>query len=175
MFHAPKFACSSCHKIGKTGGSVGPELTQVGRCLTPEQLVEALLWPKRQVKDEYKAHGVVTRDGRIIQAYKDKETETELVLRDPPSGKELRLAKKDIEETREVGTLMPDGLAASMTAIERRDLVRFLMELGRTEGLADLAVLHGHAAATFPLERAPEAFVRARQPEGSVKVVVTFG
>jgi L-iditol 2-dehydrogenase len=27
----------------------------------------------------------------------------------------------------------------------------------------------------FPLERAPEAFARARQPEGSLKVVVTFG
>jgi threonine dehydrogenase-like Zn-dependent dehydrogenase len=27
----------------------------------------------------------------------------------------------------------------------------------------------------FPIERAPEAFARAAQPEGSLKVLLTFG
>lgn len=155
VFRAPQFACVGCHKVGKVGGIIGPDLNKVGICLTPELIVEAVLWPKRQVKDEYKTHSIVTTDGKIIQGYKERETDKELVLRDPATGSPIHVAKSAIEERREIGSLMPDGLAAGMTAEQRRDLVRFLMELGRTEGLADLAALHSHTAATMPLERAP--------------------
>src|SRR5207253_6044788 len=36
VFHAPQFACIGCHKLGTRGGIVGPDLSAVGRCLTPE-------------------------------------------------------------------------------------------------------------------------------------------
>ena len=153
VFRMPQFACIGCHKLGKTGGIVGPDLSGIGRCLTPEQIVESVLWPKRQVKDEYKAISIWTGDGKIHQGYKIKEDDRELVLRDSTSGKELRLAKADIEKRKEIGTLMPDGLASAMTAGQLRDLLRFLMELGHTHGLADL--MPDHTPATFPLVRAP--------------------
>src|SRR5262245_40311667 len=93
VFRAPQFACIGCHKIGKTGGIVGPDLTLVGRCLTPEQIVESVLWPKRQVKDEYKAISVITSDGRVLQGYAERENARELVLREPATGKPLAIAK----------------------------------------------------------------------------------
>ncbi len=152
VFQNPKFACVSCHKVGKTGGVIGPELTKVGLCLQPEQIVEEVLWPKHKVKDDYKVVGIVTRDGKTHQGYKEREDDKEIVLRDPATLKSLRLAKDDIEERREHASLMPEGLAESMSAQERRDLFRFLMELGKTDGLADI---HSHAVASFPIERAP--------------------
>ena len=155
VFRSPQFACALCHKVGPGGGIIGPDLTKVGTSLTPDLIVEAVLWPKRQVKEEYKAHSILTADGKLQQGYIERETANELVLRDPATGGSIPLAKKDIEERREIGTLMPDGLAAAMSPEQRRDLVRFLMELGRTEGLAELAAPHGHAATAFPLERAP--------------------
>jgi putative heme-binding domain-containing protein len=167
VFRSPQFACTGCHRVGKVGGIIGPDLSKVGTCLTPELIVEALLWPKRQVKDEYKAHSVVTADGKVHQGYKERETDKELVLRDPATGTPIRLAKSTIEEQREIGTLMPDGLAAAMTAGQRRDLVRFLMELGRTDGLGDLAALHGHTPAPFPLVSdplVPEHWPNRRHP-----------
>ncbi|HMF16334.1 MAG TPA: DUF6797 domain-containing protein, partial [Gemmataceae bacterium] len=153
VFRMPQFACIGCHKLGKSGGIVGPDLSGIGRCLTPEQIVESVLWPKRQVKDEYKAISIWTGDGKIHQGYKIKEDDRELVLRDSTTGKELRLAKADIEKRKDIGTLMPDGLASAMTAGQLRDLLRFLMELGHTHGLADL--MPDHTPATFPLVRAP--------------------
>jgi azurin len=42
-----------------------------------------------------------------------------------------------------------------MTAEQRRDVVRFLMELGHTAGLAELARPHGHTPASFPYDPAP--------------------
>src|SRR5262245_57875766 len=37
VFANPKNACLSCHKLGPTGGDVGPALDVVGNCLTPNQ------------------------------------------------------------------------------------------------------------------------------------------
>src|SRR5205085_2214313 len=85
VFMAPQFACVSCHRVGKIGGSVGPELTTVGKCIPPEQIVESVLWPKRQVKEGYMAVAVITADGKTVQGYKSSENDRELVLRDPAS------------------------------------------------------------------------------------------
>jgi putative heme-binding domain-containing protein len=153
VFRSPILACLSCHAVGGQGGSIGPDLSNVGKCLPADQIVEAVLWPKRQVKAEYIAIAVVTTAGKLLQGYKDRETETELVLREPGTKTIHRIAKRDIEERREVGTLMPEGLAAAMSPEQRRDLVRFLLELGHTEGLA--AAAHVHTAAKFTPERAP--------------------
>jgi putative heme-binding domain-containing protein len=155
VFLAPQFACISCHKVGPNGGIVGPDLTLVGRCLTPEQIVESVLWPKRQVKEEYVAHSVVCVDGKIYQGYRLRENDKELVLREYTTGAEIRLPKSNIDERREIGTLMPEGLAEAMTPEQRRDVVRFLLELGHTAGLADLARAHGHTPASFPYDSGP--------------------
>lgn len=155
VFRSAQFACVSCHKVGKDGGSVGPDLTLLARCLSPEQIVESILWPKRQVKDEYRAIRIITVKGEVLQGYKEKESKTELYLRDPATGKTTRLTAGDIEERHEVGTLMPEGLAAAMSPGQQRDLIRFLLELGKTEGVADLVHAHAHTVASFPLEREP--------------------
>src|SRR5258708_22790041 len=120
----------SCHVVGGQGGTVGPDLSTVGKCLPPHEIVESVLWPKRQVKAEYMAIAVVTTAGKILQGYKESETDKELVLREPGTKTTHRIAKREIEERREVGTLMPDGLAAPMSPEQRRDLIRFLLALG---------------------------------------------
>jgi azurin len=104
--------------------------------LKPDEIVESLLWPKRQVKPEYSAWILVLDDGRTVQGYKRGEpTADKLEFFEPATGQTLTLDPKSIEDQRQVGTLMPDGLAAAMTPNERRDVVRFLLDLGRTAGL----------------------------------------
>ena len=45
VFRAAKFACLSCHQVGKHGGTVGPALTDVGKRLKPEEIAEAVCGP----------------------------------------------------------------------------------------------------------------------------------
>jgi putative heme-binding domain-containing protein len=157
VFGAAQFACISCHRIGAQGGSIGPDLSTIGKCQTPEQIAESVLWPKRQVKDEYVAWSVLTANGKSITGYKDKEDANELVLRDPALGILTRIAKKEIDERRQVGTLMPDGLASAMSPEQRRDLIRFLIEQGRGEGgHAEMLAGHANVPASFPYDRAPQ-------------------
>jgi len=156
VFASAQFACISCHKVAGQGGAVGPDLTQAGQCLSPDEIVESVLWPKRKVKPEFVAFTVATADGKLHQGYKQRETDRELVLRDPATNETIEIAKADIEAARETGTLMPDGLAAAMSGQQRRDLVRFLMDLGRKDAVAaDLLLSYGHTAVTFPFDRKP--------------------
>jgi len=153
VFRSPTLACMSCHLVGGQGGTVGPDLSMIGKCSPPEEIVESVLWPKRQVKPEFVAIAVVTSAGKVLQGYKDSETEKELVLREPGTKNLHRLDKSQIEDRREIGTLMPDGLAVALSTDQRRDLIRFLMELGITDGLA--VAVHTHAPAKFDFDRAP--------------------
>ncbi len=156
MFASPKYACLSCHQVSGQGGIAGPDLSTAGLCIKPEELVESVLWPGRQVKDGFSAVTVATVDGKVRQGYQLKETQEDLELRDPTSGDHFRIKKADIEELRPGGTLMPEGLVAAMPPAEQRDLVRFLLELGRPEGAAAGRLAgHGHTTATFPWDRAP--------------------
>ncbi len=124
--------------------------------MSADLIAESVLWPRRQVKPEYVAWQVTTTDGRVFQGYKRKESDQRLELLDPTTGSAIDISVTDIEELQELGTLMPDGLTSAMTSAERRDLVRFLTELGHTPDLGDaLSHRHEHKAAEFVFDRAP--------------------
>src|SRR5262245_8911656 len=125
VFRAATSACLSCHKVGKQGGDVGPILSAVGACIPPEEIVEGVFWPNRTVKPEFRAVAVGVANGQVIQGVVKDETSKDLVLQDAV-GKLHRIPKKEIEGRREIGSLMPEGLTAAMTAEQRRDLVRYL-------------------------------------------------
>ncbi len=123
-------SCSTCHKLDGQGGETGPDLSLIGAGRSPEQLIESLLWPNRQVREGYLATTITTRDGEIFTGYKLRETSEEWQLRVPATGQTQRIAKTDVEQSRDTGSLMPEGLTAGMTRDELHDLIRFLAGLG---------------------------------------------
>jgi len=154
VFGSAKFACLSCHQVGERGGKVGPALSDAGKRLKPEEIAEAFLWPKRQVKPEFVAWRLRLTDGRTVQGYKRSETAQAIELFDPAAQKNESIAKSDIEDQQEAGTLMPDGIAAAMTSDQRRDLLRLLLDLGRTTGLENEVVAES-SPAEFVYDRIP--------------------
>lgn len=161
VFAASTSACLSCHKVGKHGGAVGPEITMLGKERTPAQIVESLFWPKREVKPEFASVSVMTTDGQVYRGYKQKSEEGTLILRDPTSGEVSRISRAEIEEEIVTGTLMPEGLTAAMSRTQQLDLIAFLTGLGQTGAIsqkdidAQLAHAHSHVPAKFPFDRKP--------------------
>src|SRR5690606_11873613 len=131
VFQQPLFACTACHQIGGQGGIIGPELDAVGRGVAVVLLIEAVVWPGRQIKEGYVATSVTMKDGRRLQGYKVSESGGELQLKDLGSGQVSRLALAEVKEHQESGSLMPEGLIVNMTREELRDLVAYLASLGR--------------------------------------------
>ncbi|MCC6510587.1 MAG: heme-binding domain-containing protein [Pirellulaceae bacterium] len=161
VFASARTACLTCHKIGAYGGTVGPDLTEIGKQRTPEQLAESLLWPNQHVEDKYKVFQALTAEGQVVSGYKVRESNTELVLKDPSSGKETTLVKDDLENVRNTPSVMPEGLMAALSAPQQQDLVAFLSDLGHHRALraeiAQSVLQHAqpHDPAKFPFDRAP--------------------
>jgi putative heme-binding domain-containing protein len=124
-------ACLSCHRIESQGGAIGPDLSAIGRAMTPEAIVESVLWPKRQVKEGYLLTQVTTKDGRALQGYRVAETTEHLTLRNFTAGGLEIIAKTTVAARSDVGSIMPDGLTAGLSAQELADLFRYLFELGK--------------------------------------------
>lgn len=123
--------CAACHKVDGQGGILGPDLSAIGRAMTPEVIVESVLWPKRQVKEGYLLTQVTTKDGQTLQGYVAEESDAFLTLKDLAGVAGSPIAKADIATRSDTGTLMPEGLTAWMNEQQRLDLLRYLFELGK--------------------------------------------
>ena len=150
VFSVATTGCTACHKVAGEGGAVGPELTTIAKCLSPEEIVESVYWPARAVKPEYRGYAFALADGRVLQGIVKEETLQAVVVVDA-TGKSHSMPPVEIEERTDVGSLMPANVFTALPADQRRDLVRYLLELGRTPGLESLS----HRPSTFDVPREP--------------------
>jgi putative heme-binding domain-containing protein len=153
--------CLRCHAIGGAGGQVGPDLSSIGASAPVDYLIESLLQPSKAIKENYHALLVTTSRGQQYTGIKVRETPTTLILR-TDQDKEVAIPKKDIEEqTPSKVSLMPEGLADTLTRQELLDLVRFLSELGR---IGPYSVGKGRVARRWQaLEPVPETIRQLKQ------------
>lgn len=150
LFSSDVTGCTSCHRVAGAGGRIGPELSTVSRCLTPAEIVESVYWPNRSVKPEYRAHAFLLADGRLVQGVIKQETAAAVVVVDA-AGATQTLVPADIDERTDVGSLMPANVFRSLPPDDRRDLLRYLLELGKTPGLETLS----HRPGSFDVLREP--------------------
>ncbi len=130
IYRRPSATCMNCHAIAGAGGRVGPDLASVGASAPIDYLVDSLYQPNKAVKEGYHSLVVATTSGKVITGVKQREADGELVLRDADD-REVVVPSKDIEESKQGGSLMPAGLVDTLTREEVVDLTRFLAELGK--------------------------------------------
>lgn len=161
VFAANRFACLSCHRIDRQGGSVGPALTEIGKQRSAGDIAASILWPNHQVEDQYRQLQILTVDGRIHRGMLQAADEQFLEIKDPTGGSVVRIETQDIEQQTRLGSVMPEGISQAMTLQQQADLVRFLTELGRggeiyqEELRLAFAHSHPHQSAPFPLSLEP--------------------
>jgi putative heme-binding domain-containing protein len=118
--------CAKCHKLFGEGGVVGPDLTGYER----DNLlfwIENIVDPSAAIREEYTTSIIETTDGRVLTGIVAEQDARSLLLRDP-EGKEMRLARDQIESMRaSPQSLMPEGQLYSLSDQQIRDLFAFLM------------------------------------------------
>lgn len=130
VFHRAELSCVTCHQPNQSGGMLlGPELTAVGAGLPLDLIVEAILWPARQVKEGYLSTSLVLKDGSNISGYVQSENPRLIVIRNAVNGQSTTLLKRQIQTRHDAGTLMPPGLTSNLTRKELIDLVAYLATL----------------------------------------------
>ncbi len=118
-------ACAQCHRLGGVGSDVGPPLNQL-RDKTPQQLMEAILDPNREVDPKYVSYSVLLTDGRTFAGIIQDESATQIVLAEA-GGKMHVIRRQEIELLRNSGTsLMPVGLEQQVSAEQMAPLLNYL-------------------------------------------------
>lgn len=130
IYRRQELGCVTCHAIGGVGGKVGPDMTSLGASAQPDYLVESVQFPNRKVKEGYHSVVVETKDDQEMAGVLVRETDDQLILRDP-SNREVSVAKNNISKRTIGGSIMPAGLIDTLNEQEQADLYRFLSELGK--------------------------------------------
>ena len=120
-----KKLCASCHRLGKDGVEVGPDLATLND-KSPESLLFAILDPNRAFETKYAAFTVATVDGRVLNGLVASESATSVTLR-RQDGKDDVLLRSDIDEMATSGqSLMPEGLEKDLKPRDLADLIAYI-------------------------------------------------
>lgn len=121
--------CRNCHRVGDQGKTLGPELTQIGRRLNREKLLESLLEPSRTIDPKFAAWLIETSDGRVFTGLLVSRNDDQIVIRDVKN-QELRFKVTDVEGMYpQRKSLMPDRLLRDLTAQQAADLLAWMSSL----------------------------------------------
>ncbi len=127
IFYSGTAACSVCHRVQGVGGTLGPDLSQIGAIREPRDLLEAILRPSATLVNGYESYTVTLKNDEVHRGLMSREDGAALFLRDA-SLTETRIPRDRVAQM-EMGTvsIMPEGLDAVLTQQELLDLVDFLV------------------------------------------------
>jgi putative membrane-bound dehydrogenase-like protein len=121
--------CHRCHRVGDKGKEVGPNLTVIGQKSGREALLESILFPSAAISHEYEVWIVETEWDGFLSGFVMGESDKELKLMDATGTVKTLEKGSIIEKRKSVTSLMPTGLAASLSAQDLSDLVAYLASL----------------------------------------------
>jgi len=119
--------CAACHRIGKEGTIIGPQLDGIGiRGL--DRLLEDLLDPNQNVDAAFRITTIVTADGKVRNGLFRRAAGNTLIFADD-KGKEFTLTKDAIDtQVKSPLSLMPANLHELLKPAELNDLLGYLLE-----------------------------------------------
>ncbi len=122
-------ACATCHRVQGQGNWIGPDLSTIGTKYGKDELLQSILYPSKAIGYNFRATIIATGDGRVLTGLPIEETADRVVLK-TAEGERVTIPVKEIEERKisEI-SLMPEGLAQTMSDQELVDLLAFLTTL----------------------------------------------
>lgn len=131
LFQRTDLGCTSCHAIGAREPGLGPDFAALGTAQTPEFILRAILDPQREVKEGFMSWTITLKNGDEFQGRLVRSSAEDVVLFDAATRKEMRIAQSEIASRNQLGSIMPAGLAETLSRTDLRDLIRYLTGLGR--------------------------------------------
>ncbi len=128
VVYETKGKCAVCHSIGKDGGTLGPELTDIGRRRGIGYLEESLVKPEADVPVNSRAIRVATRSGQTIVGIRLNEDDLSIQVRDTNDSLRSFLKANIKEIRRDQPSLMP-AYGSVLSGKELADLVAYLSSL----------------------------------------------
>jgi putative membrane-bound dehydrogenase-like protein len=128
FYHARVAGCFRCHEFEGRGYQVGPDLTNIGRTMTRERLVQSITDPSREIAPMFTNWSILTTGGEVkTGVHIGDEVDGRMKYADQ-NGRVFHVHPNDIDRRQPSNqSVMPTGLAENLTAQELRDLLAFLV------------------------------------------------
>ena len=123
-----KGGCGSCHRVGRAGSHVAPNLSDIGAVRSPASLERSLLDPTSQMMPINRPVRVVTKDGTVINGRRLNEDTYGLQLVDDRE-RLHSLVKADLREYAIGKTSPMPSFKGTLSNGEIADLVAHLLSL----------------------------------------------
>jgi putative membrane-bound dehydrogenase-like protein len=121
--------CANCHQVNGVGKDVGPGLSEIGKKLSREAMLEAIVYPSAAIDHNYETYVLELKNGGVQQGLKISDTPESVTLKDAEAI--VRTFKRaEIESiSKSPISLMPADLAKALTAQDIADVVEYLLTL----------------------------------------------
>jgi putative membrane-bound dehydrogenase-like protein len=118
--------CTSCHKKGNSGNSIGPDLSMIDQKLDKVGLFEAITRPSSSLVFGYETFTVSTKSGDSYYGFLLSENEKSLTIKGL-GGEQYSLSKKDIlKKEMDNNSIMPDAKSFQFSDQQMADLITYL-------------------------------------------------
>lgn len=121
--------CVVCHSVNKEGGTLGPDLTDVGRRRGLKFLAESLAKPEAEIPIAYRAVEIVLKSGSTVSGIRLNRDDLSIQIRD--TGDNFRsFLMENVKEVRyDKPSLMP-----SYAALDPKDFTNVIAYLNSLKG-----------------------------------------
>jgi putative heme-binding domain-containing protein len=120
-----KAQCLKCHKFGKEGEGIGPDLSTVAKRFKRDYILESIIDPSKVISDQYRSSTIVTKKGVTITGLAAPQGDMVTVLQS--DGTKVTLQKDEIEQQiASLISVMPEKLLDPLNKQEIADLFAFL-------------------------------------------------
>lgn len=131
IFKKAELGCIACHRVGNEGGTMGPDLNNIGSAQPLDFIIGAVIEPNREIKEGFETRLVTTKDGRTFSGFRRASAPDELALWDAATQQDVKLKLADVTDNKPLPSLMPAGLVDKLPREDLRDLLAYLAKLGK--------------------------------------------
>lgn len=125
--------CSRCHTMQGEGGTIGPDLTQLGTRFSPKDMLEAIVDPNKAISDQYAALVFELKNGSSLTGRLVNEDRENYYISQNPFAPDVlkEIPKNDVASHRSssVSVMLP-GLVNGLNEEELKDLIAYLVAGG---------------------------------------------
>ncbi|HEX6889333.1 MAG TPA: HEAT repeat domain-containing protein [Chryseolinea sp.] len=117
--------CVRCHAVnGEGGGTVGPDLGQIGDKLSREEILRALIEPSARLAPGFGSVKLTLKDGQVVSGILMEESADELIIK-TSDAEPLEVSTSRISKRENTPSAMPP-MGTLMSKREIRDMVELL-------------------------------------------------
>ena len=118
--------CEVCHNLNRDEVLKGPFMGQIGSIMSRDQIAEAILTPNASISQGFATTLIVTTGGQSYVGFISGESAGTVEMRNL-NGQVFRIPADEIQSRKEMDqSMMPEGLANSLSFEEFASLVKFL-------------------------------------------------